>query len=164
MEQTPRKKTILVVDNEPEIISIVGDDSAGKNRMNGAFLHNFPTDYRERLVAGLTERLDAHGIEDGEIMISGSPQEFGVTVNGWKYLGRVGFRTFDSDLQHLLDRFSHWLTLKPRETRNRRLELAARDAIEVVMRSVPVSRGRGEGRGMIEPHLRRARGCLRCGP
>jgi hypothetical protein len=38
--------------------------SEGQIRMNGAFLRNFPDDQREKLLAGVTERLTAHGIED----------------------------------------------------------------------------------------------------
>jgi hypothetical protein len=129
--------------------------------MNGVFLRNFPDDQREKLLAGVTERLTAHGIEDqknGEIMISGTPMEFSVTVNGRKYLGRVGFRTFDSDLHHLLDRFSHWLIEMDRKARVTRLRphgLNAREAIRLVMRSIPVSRGRAAKRRLSERCLQK---------
>ena len=88
--------------------------------MNGAFLHDFSDDQRELLIGGVMERLSSHGIEDlknGEIMISGSPSHFVISVRGREYRGRVGVRTFDSDLKFLLDRFAHWLTEIDRQAR-----------------------------------------------
>ena len=84
-------------------------------------------------------------LKNGEIMISGTPSDFVVRVRGREYYGRVGIRAFDSDLKHLLDRFSYWLTeidRQAREASNRRpryVELSPREAVAVVMRSLPRS-------------------------
>jgi hypothetical protein len=76
-------------------------------------------------------------------MISGSPSDFVVRVRGKEYHGRVGTRTFDSDLKHLLDRFGYWLTEVDRqafEAASRRyIELSPQDALAIVMRSLPRS-------------------------
>jgi hypothetical protein len=81
--------------------------------MKGALLHGFIDQHRDRLIAGVEARLAARGIEDlenGEIMISGKPSDFVITVHGRQYHGRLGVWTFDSDLKFLLDRFAGWLT------------------------------------------------------
>jgi hypothetical protein len=80
-------------------------DSEGETRVKDALFKEFcefRSDKRSILIAGITERLAAHGIdpENVEIMISGRLSDFIITVHGGEYHGRLG-RNFESDLKFL---------------------------------------------------------------